>query len=60
MNAGLVEAAIRRHVDHRENTLIPEADLLAVVALSRSNASVPASRCSTTCKSSTMGKHSRI
>ncbi|WP_168793577.1 hypothetical protein [Paraburkholderia aromaticivorans] len=25
MNAGLVEAAIRRHVDHRANTLIPEA-----------------------------------
>ena len=25
MNAGLVEAALRRHVDHRANTLIPEA-----------------------------------
>lgn len=25
MNAGLVEAAIRRHVDHRRNILIPEA-----------------------------------
>lgn len=25
MNAGLVEAAIRRHVDHRANLLIPEA-----------------------------------
>nr|DAG71792.1 MAG TPA: DNA repair protein MmcB-like protein [Caudoviricetes sp.] len=25
MNAGLVEAAIRRHVDHRRNLLIPEA-----------------------------------
>lgn len=27
MNAGLVEAAIRRHVDHRANTLIPEASI---------------------------------
>jgi len=27
MNAGLVEAAIRRHVNHRENTLIPEAEI---------------------------------
>lgn len=27
MNAGLVEAAIRRHVDHRANTLIPEAPI---------------------------------
>lgn len=27
MNAGLVEAAIRRHVDHRRNILIPEANV---------------------------------
>lgn len=27
MNAGLVEAAIRRHVDHRANMLIPEASI---------------------------------
>lgn len=27
LNAGLVEAAIRRHVDHRANTLIPEASI---------------------------------
>ncbi|RKE35261.1 uncharacterized protein DUF1052 [Paraburkholderia sp. BL23I1N1] len=27
INAGLVEAAIRRHVDHRRNTLIPEASV---------------------------------
>ncbi|CAB3783165.1 hypothetical protein LMG28688_01592 [Paraburkholderia caffeinitolerans] len=26
-NAGLIEAAIRRHVDHRANTLIPEASV---------------------------------
>jgi hypothetical protein len=27
LNAGLVEAAIRRHVDHRRNILIPEASI---------------------------------
>jgi hypothetical protein len=27
MNAGLVEAAVRRHVDHRANMLIPEAEI---------------------------------
>lgn len=27
INAGLVEAAIRRHVDHRRNVLIPEASI---------------------------------
>lgn len=27
INAGLVEAAIRRHVDHRRNILIPEANV---------------------------------
>lgn len=28
MNAGLVEAALRRHVDHHANTLIPEAEVM--------------------------------
>jgi len=28
MNAGLVEAALRRHVDHHANTLIPEAEIM--------------------------------
>lgn len=27
MNAGLVEAALRRHIDHHANTLIPEAEV---------------------------------
>jgi hypothetical protein len=27
MNSGLVEAAVRRHVDHRANILIPEAEI---------------------------------
>ncbi|MBN3851976.1 hypothetical protein G3N59_01160 [Paraburkholderia sp. Ac-20340] len=34
-NAGLIEAAIRRHVDHRANTLIPEASIRYAVGHSR-------------------------
>jgi hypothetical protein len=35
MNAGLVEAAIRRHVDHRANILVPEAEIWSGVGSTR-------------------------
>lgn len=35
MNAGLVEAAVRRHVDHRANILIPEAEIWSGVGSTR-------------------------
>ncbi|CAB3742698.1 hypothetical protein LMG24238_06925 [Paraburkholderia sediminicola] len=37
LNAGLVEAAIRRHVDHRANTLIPEAEIRWGIGSHRGN-----------------------